>query len=87
MIFRELNLVFWIIKFPWKQRNPKVGYGEVTNAGLLLCDQGVLRHSRVVCTHWKGKEKGEIDGDALDDQEFFGTSLIMLLNNAEAFIR
>ena len=61
--------------------------GEVTNAGLLLCDQGVLRHSRVVCTHWKGKEKGEIDGDALDDQEFFGTSLIMLLNNAEAFIR
>lgn len=32
-------------------------------------------------------EKGEIDGDALDDQEFFGTSLIMLLNNAEAFIR
>ena len=61
--------------------------GEVTNAGLLLCDQGGLRHSRVVCTHWKGKEKGEIDGDALDDQEFFGTSLIMLLNNAEAFIR
>ena len=61
--------------------------GEVTNAGLLLCDQGVLRHSRVVCTHWKGKEKGAIDGDALDDQEFFGTSLIMLLSNTEAFIR
>lgn len=61
--------------------------GEVTNAGLLLCDQGVLRHSRVVCTHWKGKEKGAIDGDALDDQAFFGTSLIMLLSNTEAFIR
>ncbi|WP_443868305.1 ATP-binding protein [Megasphaera sp.] len=61
--------------------------GEVTNAGLLLCDQGVLRHSRVVCTHWKGKEEGAIDGDALDNQEFFGTSLIMLLSNTEAFIR
>ena len=59
----------------------------VTNAGLLLCDQGYMRQSRIVCTRWKGSEKGSVDGDALDDQEFMGASLIMLLSNAEAFIR
>ncbi len=61
--------------------------GQVTNAGLLLCDQGYLRQSRIVCTRWKGNEKGSVDGDALDDQEFTDASLISLLGNAEAFIR
>ena len=61
--------------------------GMVTNAGLLLCDQGYLRQSKIVCTRWKGKEKGSIDGDALDDQEYSELSLISLLNNTEAFIR
>ena len=61
--------------------------GMVTNAGLLLCDQGYLKQSKIVCTRWKGTEKGAIGGDALDDQEFRGVSLIMLLANAEAFIR
>ena len=61
--------------------------GIVTYAGLLLCDQGYLRQSKIVCTRWKGTEKGAIDGDALDDEEFSGASLIMLLTSAEAFIR
>ncbi|MGI6053162.1 MAG: ATP-binding protein [Bilifractor sp.] len=54
---------------------------------MLLCDQGYLKHSRIVCTRWKGKEKGTIDGDALDDQEYSESSLITLLNSAETFIR
>lgn len=61
--------------------------GQVTNGGLLLCDQGVLRQSRIFCTRWKGNCKGNIDEDALDDKEFQGASLIMLLQNAEDFIR
>ena len=61
--------------------------GKVTNAGLLLCDQGYLKQSKVVCTRWKGTEKGSVEGDALDDEEFTGVSLITLLANAEAFIR
>src|SRR5699024_8400579 len=32
-------------------------------------------------------EKGSVDGDALDDEEFTDASLITLLSNAEAFIR
>ena len=60
---------------------------QVTNAGLLLCDQGFLTQSKVVCTRWKGTEKGSVDGDALDDQEFSDSSLISLLFNTEAFIR
>ncbi len=61
--------------------------GQVTNAGLLLCDQGYLRQSKIVCTRWKGFQKGTIDSDALDDQEYREMSLISLLSNAEAFIR
>ena len=61
--------------------------GQITNAGLLLSDQGALKQSKIVCTRWKGKTKGEIDGDALDDQEFSESCLINLLNNAESFIR
>lgn len=61
--------------------------GKVTNAGLLLCDQGYLKQSKVVCTRWKGTEKGSVEGDVLDDEEFTGVSLITLLSNVEAFIR
>ncbi len=59
----------------------------VTNAGLLLSDQGALKQSKIVCTRWKGKTKGEVDEDALDDQEYSECSLLTLLTNAEAFIR
>ncbi|MDD2391583.1 MAG: ATP-binding protein [Bacilli bacterium] len=58
----------------------------VTNAGLLLCDQGLLRQSRIFCTRWKGTVKGSIDGDAMDDKEYSG-SIISLLENAETFIK
>ena len=61
--------------------------GQVTNGGLLLCDQGVLKQSRIFCTRWKGNCKGNIEEDALDDKEFHGVSLITLLQSAEDFIR
>lgn len=60
---------------------------QITNAGLLLCDQGYLPQSKIVCTRWKGTEKGSVEGDALDDKEFRDASLISLLEYAEAFIR
>lgn len=49
--------------------------GTVTNAGALLCDQGILRHSRVFCTRWKGKTKGSVDLDAIDDKEYSSSPL------------
>lgn len=61
--------------------------GQITNGGLLLCDQGVLKQSRIFCTRWKGNYKGSIEEDALDDKEFQGASLITLLQNAEDFVR
>ena len=61
--------------------------GQITNGGLLLCDQGILRQSRIFCTRWKGDRKGNLDEDALDDKEFQGASLITLLQNAEDFVR
>lgn len=60
---------------------------QVTNAGLLLCDQGYLPQSKIICTRWKGREKGSVEGDALDDKEFSEASLISLLGDAESFIR
>ena len=48
--------------------------GQITNGGLLLCDQGVLKQSRIFCTRWKGNYKGSIEEDALDDKEFQGAS-------------
>lgn len=59
---------------------------KVTNAGLLLSDQGVLNQSRIFCTRWKGIVKGSVEGDALDDKEYTG-SIISLLENTEAFIK
>lgn len=61
--------------------------GVVSNAGLLLCDQGSIPQSRVFCTRWKGTNKGAVDGDALDDKEYRDESLISLLNDTESFIR
>ncbi len=58
----------------------------LTNAGVLLSDQGVLKQSKIVCTRWKGLKKGIILEDTLDDKEYTG-SLISLLSNAELFIK
>ena len=41
---------------------------KVTNAGLLLSDQGLLVQSRVFCTRWIGLVKGSVNGDAIDDK-------------------
>ena len=60
--------------------------GFLTNAGLLLCDQGLLLQSKVVCTRWNGITKGNLNEDAIDDKEYKG-SIISLLNNADTFIR
>ncbi len=59
---------------------------KVTNAGLLLSDQGLLIQSRIFCTRWKGLVKGAVEGDAIDDKEYTG-SIISLLENAEIFIK
>lgn len=59
---------------------------KITNAGLLLSDQGFLSQSKIVCTKWKGLIKGSVDGDAIDDKEYTG-SIISLLENTEIFIR
>ena len=58
----------------------------LTNAGLLLSDQGPLIQSRIFCTRWKGLVKGSINGDAIDDKEYTG-SIISLLENTESFIK
>ncbi len=52
----------------------------------MLCDQGLLKQSRIFCTRWKGTVKGSIEGDAVDDKEYNG-SIISLLENAEMFIK
>ena len=59
---------------------------ELTNAGLLLSDQNPLKQSKIVCTRWKGINKGIIAEDAIDDKEYNG-SIIALLENADSFIK
>lgn len=59
---------------------------ELTNAGLLLSDQNPLKQSKIVCTRWKGLNKGIIAEDAIDDKEYTG-SIIALLENADSFIK
>ena len=41
---------------------------KITNAGLLLSDQGFLSQSKIVCTKWKGLIKGSVDGDAINSK-------------------
>lgn len=60
--------------------------GNLTNAGVLLSDQGALKQSKIVCTKWKGLNKGIISEDAIDDKEYTG-SIISLLENADLFIK
>lgn len=56
--------------------------GMLTNAGVLLADEPLVRHSRVFCTRWTGLYKD----DAADDAEFSG-SLLLLLREGEAFVK
>lgn len=54
----------------------------LTNAGALLSDEPLIRHSRLFCTRWDGLHKD----DVRDDAEFSG-SLLILLREGEAFIK
>lgn len=56
--------------------------GNLTNAGALFADDCPLWQSRLYCTRWDGKEKG----DAINDAEFTG-NILMLLREAMNFVK
>ena len=56
--------------------------GNLTNAGALFADDCPLWQSRLYCTLWDGKEKG----DAINDAEFTG-NILMLLREAMNFVK
>lgn len=58
------------------------GTGNLTNAGALFADDCPLWQSRLYCTRWDGKEKG----DAINDAEFIG-NVLMLLREAMNFVK
>ncbi len=60
--------------------------GKLTNAGLLLADEGPLRHSRIFCTRWRGISKAGGLVDSIDNDEFVG-SLFSLLKQSCDFIK
>ena len=60
--------------------------GYLTLAGALLTDQHIIYNARVFCTRWRGLEMGSLDEDALDDKEYEG-NLIHLLLNAYDFVK
>lgn len=60
--------------------------GCLTNAGALLADDSPIRHSRLFCTHWFGKDKASGVMEASDDKEFSG-SLVSLLQNGMEFVK
>ena len=56
--------------------------GNLTNAGALFADDCPLWQSRLYCTRWNGKAKG----DAINDAEFTG-NVLMLLREAMNFVK
>ena len=56
--------------------------GNLTNAGALFADDCPLWQSRLYCTRWDGKVKG----DAINDAEFIG-NVLMLLREAMNFVK
>lgn len=56
--------------------------GNLTNAGALFADDCSLWQSRLYCTRWDGKAKG----DAINDAEFTG-NVLMLLREAMNFVK
>lgn len=58
------------------------GANKLTNAGALFADDCPLWQSRLYCTRWDGKEKG----DAINDAEFTG-NVLMLLREAMNFVK
>ena len=60
--------------------------GMLTNAGALLADESPILCSRLFCTRWNGIDKASGVIDALDDEEYTG-SLILLLEEGMNFAR
>ena len=58
----------------------------LTNAGALLADEPIIKHSRIFCTRWNGLDMTSGIEEALNDSEFEG-SILLLLQNAENFIK
>ena len=56
--------------------------GLLTNAGAMFADDTPLWQSRLYCTRWDGKAKG----DAINDAEFSG-NVLMLLREAMNFVK
>lgn len=56
--------------------------GNLTNAGALFADDSPMWQSRLYCTRWSGR----IKGDAINDAEFSG-NVLMLLREAMNFVR
>lgn len=60
--------------------------GMLTNAGALLADESPIYCSRLFCTRWNGIDKASGVIEALDDEEYTG-SLILLLEEGMNFAR
>lgn len=58
----------------------------LTNAGALLADEPIIKHSRIFCTRWNGLNMTSGIEEALNDNEFEG-SILLLLQNSENFIK
>lgn len=58
----------------------------LTNAGALFADEPIIHQSRIFCTHWNGLDMTSGIEEALDDNEFEG-SILLLLQNTENFIK
>ena len=56
--------------------------GTLTNAGAILADEPLMRHSRVFCTRWGGSATEDFE----DTDEFEG-GLIFLLRESQAFVK
>lgn len=56
--------------------------GNLTHASALFADDSPVWQSRLYCTRWNGKEKG----DAINDAEFTG-NVLMLLREAMNFVK
>lgn len=54
--------------------------GNLTNAGALLADESPVRHSRLFCTRWNGRDKAPGIIDAVDDEEYSGGLVNLLLD-------
>ena len=60
--------------------------GRLTNAGALMADDSPIRHSRIFCTRWNGRNMTSGLGEAIDDVELEGC-VVGQLQDAVTFVR